>query len=73
MAIVCSPRHEAVSQRCFCSSVPKNWMTRIGPVLHSKTWKAAGRQTLASSSMTTRASTRVPPWPPYSSGMAKPR
>ena len=54
-AIVFSPLTMSGSQRCFCSSVPRCVMTWAGPVLASKTWKPAGRQTLANSSIAASA------------------
>ena len=68
MAMVISPLTVLGRTSFFCCSVPKNSMTRHGPTLVSNTWNAAGRHSLASSSWTMSASSRVPPWPPYSSG-----
>ncbi len=57
---------------CFSASLPRLATTWAGPVLDSKTWNAAGRQTLASSSIATSASRIGAPEPPYSSGSAMP-
>ena len=73
MAMVISPLTVLGRTSFFCCSVPKNSMTRHGPTLVSNTWNAAGRHSLASSSWTMSASSRVPPWPPYSSGRTMPR
>jgi hypothetical protein len=72
-AMVFSPLMMSGSQRCFCWTEPRWVITCAGPVLASKTWNAAGRQTLASSSITTSASSSGAPDPPYSSGWAMPR